>query len=42
VAVRKYIQEIEKAIQSDTENLTIAKDAGWDAESLREEARSTN
>jgi glutathione-regulated potassium-efflux system protein KefB len=41
VEVRKYIEEIELIIQSDRQNLSL-DDAGWDAESLREEARSVN
>jgi monovalent cation:proton antiporter-2 (CPA2) family protein len=42
VEARKYIDEIEQAIQSDTQNSSIGKNAGWDAKSLREEAKSTN
>jgi len=41
VEVRKYIEDIELIIQSDRQNLSL-DDAGWDAESLREEARSVN
>ena len=38
---RKYIEEIELIIQTDSQGQTLT-DAGWDAESLREEAGVVN
>jgi monovalent cation:H+ antiporter-2, CPA2 family len=38
---RKYIEELELIIQTDSQGQTLT-DAGWDAESLREEVRTVS
>jgi monovalent cation:proton antiporter-2 (CPA2) family protein len=38
---KKYIEEIELIIQSDNQDPNLEREAGWDPESLREEARSS-
>jgi monovalent cation:proton antiporter-2 (CPA2) family protein len=40
VEARNYIEEIELIIQADRQDPSLEQDAGWDADSLREEARS--
>lgn len=39
-AAKQYIAELEEIIQSDAEEPDLERDAGWDAESLREEVSS--
>lgn len=39
IEARKFIEEIELIIQSDKQDPTLEQDAGWNPESLREEAK---
>lgn len=40
IEAKKFIEEIELIIQSDSKDKSLELDAGWDPESLREEARN--
>ena len=42
LAAKNYIEELELIVQADTKDETPERDAGWDVESLHEEARGVN
>ncbi|HKH59601.1 MAG TPA: monovalent cation:proton antiporter-2 (CPA2) family protein [Flavitalea sp.] len=42
LAAKNYIEELELIVQADTKEQALERDAGWDVESLREEARGVN
>ena len=42
IAAKNYIEELELIVQADTKEKALERDAGWDVESLHEEARGVN